>query len=336
MKLKNWILIPLFILTGAGMIYLFSNSTGKKEQLTEDEYRNAFRRHYKIFAAQIPSQLDFAGEKVPLNRFDVREGLDRELLVNSYWHSNTQLMFKRAFRYFPIIDSVLKANNIPVDFRYLAMIESGLQNVVSPTGASGFWQIMKGTGIDYGLEITLQVDERYHLIKSTEAACKYLQEAKERFGSWTLAAVAYNMGNGATTKQLYEQQVNNYYDMYLNPETARYIFRILAVKTIYEKPTQYGFYFRKKDFYPPLITNTVKTSETDINLVEFSKIHGIPYKILKLLNPWLRSDRLLNPSGKTYRITVPQENGLLYSTIMDPFEDDQLIFNDTLLIKQIY
>ncbi len=336
MKLKRWLLIPALILSGAALIYLFSNSTEKNDKITEDEYRRAFHRHYKIFAAQMPANLNFAGEKVPLNRFDVREGLDRELLVNSYWHSNTQLMFKRAFRYFPVIDSVLKANNIPDDFRYLAMIESGLQNVVSPAGASGFWQIMKSTGIDYGLEINHQVDERYHLIKATEAACRYLQEAKERFGSWTLAAASYNMGRGATARELNEQQVDNYYDMYLNPETARYVFRILAVKTIYEKPTHYGFYFRKKDFYPPLITKTVETSQSNINLVEFATTHGMPYKILKLLNPWLRSDRLSNPRGNTYQITVPAENGLLYSTIMNPFEDDQLIFNDTLLIKQIY
>lgn len=316
--------------------HLFIFSAEEKESLTEDDYRKAFHQHYKIFAAKVPSQIAFAGEEVPVDRFDVRESLDRELTVNSYWHSNTQLMFKRAFRYFPVIDSILEKNNIPEDFRYLAMIESGLQNVVSPAGATGIWQIMKNTGKDYGLEINDQVDERYHLVKATEAACKYLQKAKNRFGTWTMAAAAYNMGRAATSRRVMEQKTENYYEMYLNPETARYVYRILAVKTIYENPTEYGFYFRKEDFYPPLNTYKTTVDSNEVDLVKFAQEEEIPYKILKMLNPWLRSDELSNSNGKTYTIKLPRENGLNYSTIMSPYNNDQQVFNDTLLIKQIY
>ncbi|MFO8055607.1 MAG: lytic transglycosylase domain-containing protein, partial [Bacteroidales bacterium] len=280
MTLKRVLIFIVFLVLTAGLVYLFSFSTEQEPTLTDDDYRQAFHRNYKVFVARMPDEIDFAGEEVPLDRFDVREGLDRELLVNSYWHSNTQLMFKRAFRYFPVIDSILAVYDMPADFRYLAMIESGLQNVVSPAGARGFWQFMKGTATELGLEINAQVDERYHLEKSTVAACKYLREAKERFGSWTLASAAYNMGSSRTGRVLEDQQEDNYYDLYLNPETARYVYRILAVKTIYGSPREYGFYFREKDFYPPLETKTVETDSTEIDLVDFAKSHGVSYKIL--------------------------------------------------------
>lgn len=336
MKIKNILFFIALSAIAVALIYLLSSSTDEKERLSENDYRKAFHRHYKIFAAKMPEKVAFAGEAAPLDRFDVREGLDRELLVNSYWHSNTMLMFKRSFRYFPVIDSILVKENIPLDFRYLAMIESGLQNVVSPAGARGFWQIMKGTAIDHGLEVSHQVDERYHLEKATRAACEYLRQAKEQFGSWTLAAASYNMGRGATARELKEQKADNYYDLYLNPETARYIYRILAVKTIYENPTQYGFYFRKKDFYPPLKTKEIETDSTNINLVDYAKSFGTSYKVFKMLNPWLRSDQLSNRYSKTYKIRVPEENGLNYSEIMKPWAEDQSIFNDTLSVKQIY
>lgn len=336
MKFKNLIIFVLLAIISAGIVYLFSFSDEKKDSVTEDEYREAFRDQYKIFSVQIPDDLTLAGENVPLDRFDVREGLDRELTVNTYWHSNTHLMFKRAFRYFPVIDSVLEAQNIPKDFRYVAMIESGLQNVVSPAGATGIWQIMKSTGRDHGLEINGEVDERYHLVKATEVACDYLKKAKKRFDSWTLAAASYNMGRGATARELREQKADNYYDLYLNKETARYVYRILAVKTIYENPTQYGFYFRKKDFYPPLHTYTVAVDSSNIDLVNFAKENDIPYKILKYLNPWLRRDNLPNRYEKTYKIKLPREDGLKYSKIMEPYKNDQKIFNDTLSVQQIH
>ncbi|MCF8331788.1 MAG: lytic transglycosylase domain-containing protein [Bacteroidales bacterium] len=335
MKTKNWLIFFALAVISAISIYLFVFSTGQKTELTDNDYRKAFHKHYKIFAAKVPDSLSFAGESVPIDRYDIRESLDRELLVNSYWHSNSQLMFKRAFRYFPVIDSVLAANSIPEDFRYLAMIESGLQNVVSPAGATGIWQIMKGTGIEHGLEINNQVDERYHLVKATETACIYLKEAKERFGTWTLAAASYNMGKAAIARELARQKADNYYNLYLNTETARYVFRILAVKTIYESPTEYGFYFRKKDFYPPLETKILETDSTNIDLVEFSDHLNIPYKVLKMLNPWIRADWLTNRDEKSYQIRIPVANGLNYSLIMQPYEDDQQIFNDTLLVEQI-
>lgn len=335
MKWKNWLIFSLIALISAGVVFFFSFSEDRKAKLDKGEYREAFREQYKIFAVEIPDEVDFAGEEAPLDRFDVREGLDRELTVNTYWHSNTHLMFKRAFRYFPVIDSILKTKNVPEDFRYVAMIESGLQNVVSPAGAHGMWQIMKSTGRENGLEINDEVDERYRLAKATKVACDYLKKGKKRFGTWTLAAATYNMGRGSVARELKEQKVDNYYDLYLNKETARYIYRILAVKTIYENPTKYGFYFRKKDFYPPLKTKTVSVNSSEIDLVDFAREHDISYKILKLLNPWLRSDHLSNRNNKTYQIKLPKEDGLKYSEIMDHYRNNQDIFHDTLSVQQL-
>lgn len=346
MNLKQIILFIAIVLLAGAMLFLFSfnsdnpQSAGEEEEVhsssLEDPYYQAFNRHYKIFSVPVPDHLDFAGEEVPLDRYDIYESLDRELLVNTYWHSNTQLMFKRAFRYFPVFDSILDANDVPRDFRYLAMIESSLANVVSPAGARGIWQIMRGTAAELGLEVSLEVDERYHLEKATEAACKYLKDSRRRFGSWTLAAAAYNMGNTATARVINDQKTNNYYDLLLNPETARYMFRILAVKTIYENPTRYGFYFREKDFYPPLKTYTVDVDSSGIDLVDFALDHDIPYKILRRLNPWLRSNKLTNAAGKTYSIKLPKENGLNYSVILEPYRNNHNIFNDTISVQQIH
>ncbi len=346
MKLKQAFLFIAILLLAGTVVFLFSFNTNKREApaeegglpagVAEEQYRQAFNRHYKIFSVPMPDHIEFAGEVVPLDRFDIHESLDRELLVNTYWHSNTQLMFKRAFRYFPVFDSILDANGVPRDFRYLAMIESSLANVVSPAGARGIWQIMKGTAAELGLEVSLEVDQRYHLEKSTVAACKYLKDSKKRFGSWTLAAAAYNMGNTATARVVSDQKTNNYYDLYLNPETARYMFRILAVKTIYENPTKYGFYFREKDFYPPLKTYNVDVDSSGIDLVDFALAHDIPYKVLKQLNPWLRSNKLTNSAGNTYSIKLPLENGLNYSALLEPYRGKHTIFNDTLSVQQIH
>jgi membrane-bound lytic murein transglycosylase D len=218
----------------AAAVLLFTRGT--RDENEDKQYVQAFQNSYGIYAVPIPVGISFAGEKPPLADPDVIERLDREIHVNTYWQSNSLLMFKRANRFFPVIEPILKANGVPDDFKYLALIESGLTNVVSPAGAVGFWQIMKGTGLDYGLEINNEVDERYHLEKATEAACKYLLDAKEKFGSWTLAAASYNMGMNGLEKQLERQKATNYYNILLNAETARYVFRILAVKAILENP----------------------------------------------------------------------------------------------------
>ena len=204
---------------------------------------------YKVYALKIPDTVHFAGEKIPLTSPDLRERMDRELLVNTYWQSNTLLLIKRANKFFPKIEQILKNEEIPDDFKYLTLIESGLQNVTSPSGAKGFWQIMRNTGIEMGLEINSNVDERYNLSLSTKTACKYIKKAKNKFGTWTLAAASYNRGISGIQKNLNFQEVDNYFDLRLGSETSRYIFRILAIKEIIENPVKYGFIFDKVDLY---------------------------------------------------------------------------------------
>lgn len=262
---------------------------------------------YNVYALNVPGDLNFAGEKLPLESPDILERMDRELLVNTYWQSNGLLMFKRANKYFPTIEPILEKYNVPEDFKYLAVIESGLQNVTSPAGAKGFWQIMKTTGRENGLEINTNVDERYNLQLATEVACKYLVKAKERFGNWTLAAASYNAGMAGIDKRLKDQGVNNYYDLLLGQETGRYIFRIVALKEILSNPKQYGFNFRNTDLYRTIPTYMVEVDTAVTNFVQFSEKFGINYKILKLHNPWLREKHLNNKSRKKYFIEIPKE-----------------------------
>ncbi len=261
--------------------------------------------NYIIKALEIPKGLHFAGEKVPTERHDVRERMDRELLVNTYWQSNGLLMIKRAHKYFPIIEPILKANGIPDDFKYLAVAESGLQNNSSPAGAAGFWHFLKHSAREYGLEVNKNVDERYHLEKATKVAADYLKKAKERFGSWTLAAAAYNAGNARIAKRLEVQQVSNFYDVLLNSETSRYIFRIVALKEIISNPKKYGFEFTQEDLYILPETTVVKVDTVITNIAAFAKRFGTNYKELKLHNPWLRENKLNNKSRKLYEVKIP-------------------------------
>lgn len=262
---------------------------------------------YRIEALPMPEDLDFAGEGVPLEDPDVYERMDRELLVNTYWQSNALLLMKRANKYFPLIEKVLKEEGVPEDFKYLAVIESGLTQAVSPARAIGFWQIMEGTGKDYGLEINDNVDERYHIEKSTRVASDYLKKAKERFGSWTLAAASYNAGQYGVDKQLERQKVSDYYDLLLGEETGRYVFRILALKEIMNHPEKYGFNFDEEDLYQPIPVKKVKVDTVVKDFPDFAEKFGINYKILKVHNPWLRDDHLKNASRKTYYIDIPEE-----------------------------
>jgi len=265
----------------------------------------SFRQYYRIYAIEVPGRLDFAGEPVSLEKFDVRERFDREILVNTYWQSQTMLFFKRANRWFPVIEPILQEQGVPDDFKYLALIESGLMNVVSPAGATGFWQILAGTARDLGLEVNDKVDERYHVEKSTMAACKYLKDLKQRFGSWTMAAAAYNVGHSRLDRIIQTQKVRDYYDLHLNEETSRYMFRILAVKQIFSDPKGSGFFFRDEDLYPPLQYNTVEVDTTVTNLTDFAFLHNTTYKELRLFNPWLRDYDLPNRSRKKYRVKIP-------------------------------
>ena len=261
---------------------------------------------YKVYALELPDTLFFSGEKVPLEYPDIRERLDKELLVNTYWQSNTMLLMKRAHKYFPRIEKILEEEGVPDDFKYLAVIESGLENVRSPKGAKGFWQLMRGTAREYGLEVNSNVDERYHLELSTRAACRYLKKAKKRFGSWTLAAAAFNRGMYGIDNELKRQQVESYYDLLLNRETSRYVFRIHAIKEIISHPERYGFVFDKQDLYNEIPVRRVGLDTAITNIASFSKQMGVNYKILKIHNPWLLQNHLNNKSRKYYEIAIPE------------------------------
>ncbi|TGV02707.1 lytic transglycosylase domain-containing protein [Flavivirga rizhaonensis] len=274
---------------------------------TDENFEKKLINDYNVYALQVPDDLNFAGEPMPLKNPDILERMDRELLVNTYWQSNGLLMFKRAKKYFPIIEPILKKHGIPDDFKYLAVIESGLTNAVSPAGARGVWQIMKVTGRENGLEVNDNVDERYHLEKATEVACKYLLRSKRKLGSWTLAAAAYNAGVAGVSRKLKEQNVSNYYDLLLIEETGRYIFRIVALKEILSNPAKYGFNFRDKDLYNNVPTYKVAVDTAITNFPKFAEGFGINYKILKLHNPWLRESHLNNKSKKLYTIDIPKK-----------------------------
>lgn len=263
-------------------------------------------QYYKIVSVTIPDTLFIAGEEMPLDIFYVREALDRELSVNTYWHSSTLQLIKKAHRWFPLYDSILQANGIPNDFKYLSVIESGLSNVVSPANAVGYWQFLKGTAKDFDLEVSKEVDERYNIEKSTVAACKYFLESYEKFGSWTMVAAAYNAGNKGITRQLERQKSGSYYDLLLSDETSRYVYRIAAMKLIFENPEAYGFYLDEIDMYLPISTQNIMVDYEIEDLADFAKQQGISYKILKYFNPWLRQNYLKNKKKKTYYIKIPE------------------------------
>lgn len=296
-------LLFLIGILSIGGLFIFA----EKDPPTAERFETKRLNEYNVYALPIPEYIDFAGESVPINDPDVRERLDRELLVNTYWQSNGLLLFKRAHKYFPVIEPILEKYGVPDDFKYLAVIESGLQNVVSPAGARGVWQIMPATAREFGLEVNDNVDERYHLEKSTEAACKYLLASKEKFGSWTLAAAAYNAGNAGINRRLEGQQVEDYYNLLLGEETGRYMFRILALKEIMSNPKNYGFNFRENDLYTLVPAYKVEIDTAISDLANFAQLHKINYKVLKIHNPWLREPKLNNRSRKKYEIEIPQQ-----------------------------
>ena len=303
MKNSQYIVITLAAIFVAILFSSYSSTFSK-----ELNFFKIFNSDYNIYAIpKTKNKLDFCNEVVPIQNPDIWERYDKELLKNVYWQSNTLLLQKRAKKYFPIIEQILKENNIPDDFKYLALIESGLENVTSPAGAKGFWQILKSTGREYGLEVNDGIDERYHLEKSTHAACKFLKSAYQKFGSWTLAAASYNMGKSGIQRQLNRQKQNDYYDLILNQETSRYVFRILAIKEILENPRKYGFNLVKSDYYQAIECKEIRVDTTVSNLADFAQLHGINYKVLKLHNPWLRQAYLPNKSRREYFIKIPKE-----------------------------
>jgi hypothetical protein len=286
---KTFFLFAIFLICGF-LIYASS-------------YQNVPKKNHVDY----PSEMDFCGEKVPTNQADVKERLDREMLVNINLNASTAILIKRANKVFPIIEPILAKYNVPDDFKYLAVIESGLINAISPSGAKGVWQFMPGTAKESKLEITEQVDERYHIEKSTQAACEYLIKAKNKFGNWTVAAASYNGGITGLQNHINFQQTSDYYNLWLTDETARYMFRILALKEIMKNPEKYGYLIPKEALYPKINTKKIMIDSSITNLSTFAISQGINYKILKTHNQWLRDKKLDNPTKKTYEIEIPIE-----------------------------
>jgi hypothetical protein len=295
-----------FILTGT-IIIILSIAQSFKGNTTPEGLQEKRDTVYNIKSFSLPAEVTFAGEKMPLDNFDTRESLEREILISAYRHSSTLLIIMRANRYLPVIEKVLKKNNIPDDFKYLVAAESEYSNMVSPAGATGFWQIMPETGREEGMEVNTVVDERYDVEKSTQFACDYILRSYNKFGTWTMAAASYNGGRGGIDEQIKTQRQNNYYDLLLNEETARYIFRVVAYKIVISDPQKYGFNITKKDLFPELKYYEVKVDSVITDFSEFALRYGTNYKMLKFLNPWLRKPYLTPRTNKEYLIKIPTE-----------------------------
>jgi membrane-bound lytic murein transglycosylase D len=285
---------------------VLSNSTTNANNNPDED----FPQGYRIVSPEIPTYLEFAGEKIPTENFEVHERMEREFLSNTYWHSATILAIKRANRWFPVIEPILKKNNIPDDFKYLAVAESNLDNVVSPAGATGFWQFMKEAGEKYGLEINSQVDERYDVEKSTTAACKYLKDSYDMFGSWIVTAASYNMGQDGVKTQRDRQKAKNYFNLVLNSETSRFVARIVSLKYILQNPEKFGFDIKAEDKYNPLEYTEVTLDSSVADLADYATNLGINYFILKMYNPWLRDNYLSNKTKNAYMVKLPKEGSI--------------------------
>ncbi|MCX6329326.1 MAG: lytic transglycosylase domain-containing protein [Bacteroidia bacterium] len=302
---RKTILTASILVSTIIIIFLIAQSfygftTTPSEKILQDTFY--LNKPYKL-----PDNVTFAGEKMPLDNFDTRESLERELLTSAYRHSSTMLIIKKANRYLPVIEKILKKNDIPDDFKYLAAAESEYSNMISPAGATGFWQIMQETGKEEGMEINSVVDERYDVERSTQFACDYFKKSYEKYGNWTLAAASYNGGRAALEEQIEIQHQNNYYDLLLSEETARYIFRAIAYKLIISDPAKYGFNITKKELYPELKYYEVKVDTAVSSFSDFAEHFGTNYKLLKFLNPWLRKPYLTPQSNKAYLLKIPEE-----------------------------
>jgi hypothetical protein len=299
MRWKQILLLILlgFVCFGSGFII--------RAALTDDDkQQQLFEQNYHVYSLPLPDHMVFANQKINLTEYDVKERFDRELLTNVYWQSQTLLMLKRANRFFPVIERILKEEGIPDDMKYVGLIESGLLNVVSPAGAAGFWQMLDKTGKQYGLTVNEEVDERYHLEKATVAACKYFKEAYTEFNDWSLVAASYNMGIDGVKKQMQNQYGNTYFDLYLNTETSRYLFRILALKEIAEHTQRYGFYIPRSHLYAPIPVKKIQINASIDDLAKWAVEQHTTYKTVKLLNPWLRKNTLTVRSGEMFEVSL--------------------------------
>lgn len=298
----------LGVVLGVAIFFLLDNFLlviQKEEQPISIKQPIPKANNQLITGYEVPEYISFAEEEVPLSRPEIRERLEREIMVNAFWHSNSVILIKRANKWLPTIDSILKVHGVPTDFKYLAVAESGLDNVVSPSKAVGFWQFLKGTAKDFGLVVNKDVDQRYDPILATVASTKYLKQSHEKFGSWTTVAASYNLGMNATQKILDKQRPDTYYDMIMSEEPSRYVFRILALKNLLERPLVYGFDIPHEELYTLPQTRSLQVSEDIPDLHSFAADHGTSYTTMRRLNPWIRSYQLNVPAGQSFEIQLP-------------------------------
>ena len=326
MKRNSGLFAAFLILLASGYFisaYFDKNIDDPDPATPNDSLPSMIARPYPM-----PDHLVFAGEEMPLDDIDLRERYDREIMSNAYFHSNTIILLKKSGRWFPIMKPILEKNNIPPDFVFLPVVESGLANVVSPKKAVGFWQLTEGSARELGLTVNAEIDERYDPVKSTEAACIFLNKAKEKFGTWTNAAAAYNMGMHALNRSMEMQKMDSYYNLLLNEETSRYIFRILALKEIFQDPEAYGFYIPKDQYYQPEAVKKVEIRQSVPDFADFALAHGINYKLLKRYNPWLRTNHLTLKEGSgTVTVEIPV-NHHQFSRETPPSGDSLMIGDD--------
>ncbi len=306
---KRWINIGILI-PGIGMvlflvIFLLAFPVFNNKDDSQPKHGNSVLSHPPV----IHEKVFFCGEKVPIEFFDIYESLDRELLINTFFHSQSMLFVKRANRFFPVIEPTLAEYDIPNDFKYLAIAESGLSHAVSPSGATGIWQLLEGTAKDYGLEVNEEVDERYHIEKASVAACKFLRDSYKIYNNWAMVAASYNVGRRGVNRQIDRQGENEYFNLVFNEETARYLFRIIAIKLVMKNPQHYGFNIPKIDLYKPFSYSEITISGKIDDVGTFARDNGTNYKVFKILNPWLRDNKLSNPKAKEYIIKIPKSRG---------------------------
>ena len=295
----------------AGIVIFLSSNTAHAPQ----ESDIAQRTLQDVFPPEIPTSIVFAGDTIDLTPQDRRERMDKEMLSFTYSHINTMLIIKRANRLFPIVEPILEECGVPDDFKYLMIIESnGDPEAFSPSKAGGLWQFLEKTGREYGLEVTEEIDERYHTEKATRAACKYLKDSYELYGDWLTVAASYNTGRANVTKRSERQKEQKAIDLVLPDETSRYIFRLMAVKTIFQSPAKYGFALRSSDLYPAIpIEREITVSGITIDWADFAKKHGLTFLQLREANHWIRRTTFNNKTGKKYKVQIPDRNALRYN-----------------------
>ena len=318
------ILILAALLTG-GIGFTVGYAVTQKH--CEEQMPNYYAN--KITSPPLPKKVSFAGEEVPMDIYWVHEALDRELVINCYQHSKTLRILKLSARVFPVIEPILKEEGVPDDFKYLCVAESGLENVTSPAGAGGYWQFIASTAKIYGLEVSNDVDERCNLEKATRAACKYLKKCKNEFGSWTLAAAAYNRGEGGLSAAITDQDCHDFWNLWLNSETSRYLYRIISFKLIFENPQLYGVEICPAEQYMPVECKELKVTTSIPSLPKFAKEHGVTYRELRNLNPWIRNNKLTVAAGKSYTLLLPEKASQSHKHLLKKVENPYLKIGTT-------